>query len=111
MANQPRRVSRVLDSRPRIFSLPASIILPAMFITAASLALTMAFGWPLYMLFLSVLTFNAAYFFLFGQEWWRLVVRFSTPPAWVRADIPAKPFSLVRHESKSKRADSEHRRL
>lgn len=59
-------------------------------------------GLPLYMILLSVFVLNAAYFFLFGQEWWRLVKRFRSPPRWIRIDVQAAPLTLNRtkHESK-----------
>lgn len=101
-----REVSRVLDTRPRMFSLPVAIILPALFVTGISTMLPLMLGMPIYMLILTAFTFNTAYFFLCGQEWWRLIVKFQTPPRWVRADVQAIPFTLNRkkHENSRKRS-------
>ncbi|CAN5738179.1 hypothetical protein BH23CYA1_BH23CYA1_22570 [soil metagenome] len=97
-----REVSRVLDSKPRIFSLPTAVIVPAMFIVVAVGMTAYTMKLPGYMILLSVTVFLTGYFFLFGQEWWRLVSKFGNPPRWVRTDVLAMRFTLVRNEKKTK---------
>lgn len=94
-------VSRVLDSRPRIFSLPTAIIVPAMFIVTSVGSIAYILQFPGYMILLSIVAFMITYFFLFGQESWRLLAKFRTPPKWTRSDVKAVPFTLTRRNNEA----------
>lgn len=107
MRNERIEVSQVLDLQPRLFSLPATIIVPILFLVGLTTMICWMLAVSVYMTILTAITFNCAYFFLFGQEWWRLIVKFKRPPRWVRADVDAIPFAINRHEIKTKR--SQHR--
>ena len=95
-------VSQVLDSKPRIFSLPSAIIVPTMFIVVGVGLLGYAVGLSGLMILLSVCVFLTLHFFLFGQEWWRFIVKFITPPNWVRLTVVAVPLGSRGNERKPK---------
>ncbi|MEM6453013.1 MAG: hypothetical protein AAF703_22185 [Cyanobacteria bacterium P01_D01_bin.105] len=95
--NEPITVSKVLDSRPRIFSLPTTIVIPAMFIVVGTGSTAYLLGLSGTMTLLWVVTFLGIYFFLFGQESWRLMAKLRKPPSWVRSDVSAIPFTLDRY--------------
>ena len=99
---EPIRINRVLDLRPRIFSLPVSIIVPMLFIVpgTGTICWMLQFSGP-FTLFVVVISV-AVYFFLFGQEYWRLLAKFSQVPIWARSDVKAVPFSLNRDERRKK---------
>ena len=103
MRNERIEVSQVLDLQPRLFSLPATIIVPILFLIGITAMLCWMASASVYMTLLTIITINCAYFFLFGQEWWRLVVKFKRPPHWVRADVEAIPFAINRNETKTQR--------
>lgn len=99
--NEFVEVNKILDSRPEIFSLPASIIVPVMFLAAGVGMICYLLQLSKFMGLFTICIAIALYFFLFGREWWRLVVRFQSPPNWVRRDIEAVTFSLE-YEGKTK---------
>ena len=94
------RVNQVLNTRPYLFGLPANIVVPLMIILALTAFFWMLFRPPTLMCIFVFGVFAGAYFFLFGQEWWRLAAKFINPPRWVRSNIQRIPFDLNRHESK-----------
>ena len=99
-------VNQVLDARPRIFSLPVTIIIPVMFIVVGAGAVGYILGLSGYMILLTIMVCMAVYFFLFGQQSWKLLAKFRKPYEWVRADVQAVPFTLNRSiydEKKNKR--------
>lgn len=111
------KVSQVLDERARIFSMPAAIILPALLIISFTGMLTYLLGFPSLMIIFTIVCFTGIYFFLFGQEWWRLFVKFYRTPIWVRSDVLAVPFTLKpraylpRHEAINQAAKTKRTRI
>lgn len=94
--NEPITVNQVLDARPRIFSLPVAIIVPVMFIVTGAGTIGYILRLSGYMVLLIIVVCMAAYFFLFGQQSWKLMSKFRKPFAWVRSDVQAVPFTLDR---------------
>ena len=102
-AGEPIRVNKVLDLRPRLFSLPVTIVIPMMFLLPIiGIICHISEFSGLFSLFV-VITSVAVYFFLFGQEYWRLLAKFQSVPNWVRADVKAIPFSLSNESNKKGR--------
>ncbi|MGB3766570.1 MAG: hypothetical protein WA947_08420 [Phormidesmis sp.] len=104
--DQPITVNQVLDARPRIFSLPVAIIVPVMFIVTGAGAGGYILRMNGYMILLTIVVCMSVYFFLFGQQSWKLLAKFRKPYKWVRADVQAVPFTLDRsiyNETKTKR--------
>ena len=98
--DEPIKVSNVLDTTPRLFSLPAPIVLPALFISAITALTLWVFKAPGELLLAGTVAMNCGYFFLFGQEWWRLFSKFRKPPQWVRGDVRAIPVSKARRKTR-----------
>lgn len=88
------RTSDVLDVSPRLFNLPVTVILPIMFLSGITTFIIWTIQAEGYLLIAANVAVNAAYFFLFGQEWWRLVCKFKHPPRLVRGDVRAVPLTL-----------------
>ncbi|WP_198011499.1 hypothetical protein [Synechococcus sp. PCC 7335] len=91
-------VSQVLDSKPRIFSLPVAIIMPLLMVGTSTGFIAYILQLSPYSILAVVIVSIALYFFLFGQEGWRLIAKFRKQPDWVRSDIQAIPFTLNRNE-------------
>jgi hypothetical protein len=111
--NEPITVNQVLDARPRIFSLPVAIIVPTMFIVSVSSGIGYILQLSGYMILLAIVVCTATYFFLFGQQSWKLLAKFKKPLDWVRADVQAVPFTLDRSiydEKKTQRRKSTNTR-
>ena len=102
-------VNQVLDTRPRIFSLPVSVIVPIMFIVSVVGCIGYIARFSGYMILFTMIVFVCVYFFLFGQESWRLTAKFTKPPRWVRSDVQAIPFMLERESHDAKRTKSRKR--
>lgn len=100
MNDKTVKVSKVLDTSPRLFSLPASIVLPVLFISAITGLSLWVFEAPMELLLAGVVSVNCAYFFLFGQDWWRLASKFRKQPRWVRGNVRAVPLSKGRRKTK-----------
>jgi hypothetical protein len=94
--NEPITVNQVLDARPRIFSLPVAIIVPMMFVVSLGGSIGYILQLSGYMILLAIVVCAAIYFFLFGQQSWKLLAKFRNPSQWIRVDVQAVPFTLDR---------------
>lgn len=95
------RVNQILNTRPYLFGLPANIVIPLMLVLVLTLFVWMLFRVPPLMCIFVFGVFSGSYFFVFGQEWWRLAAKFFKPPWWVRSNIQIILFDVRRHyESK-----------
>lgn len=102
MESKRREVSRVLDTQPRIFSVPASIILPVLFMLGTVMLFGVAVNLSVTMVFILGVAVNAVYFFVVGRRWWMFAAKMRTPPLWIRTDVKAIKLTLnLRNEKNS----------